>query len=261
MRLPSFLLEVKPLLELATSIAGFVAAVLLGVMAILLSRAANRIAASELELAERQTIVAEHQLQPRFRFEEEELPDAKGSLLRLFNDGAPVESFSLEQITFIELNQNDRGTHDSRLLPTYYYGDRLFTGSLTGLLATFSPSWLMVMGEPRSSAEHLLELEEEIRSWRPGVTTCLRPFIVIYYTDSLGRAQEVTYEIHPRHGPVFGPVFPRRLSDGHATAVRNLFWPMPPQPLYMLTGEMIKERWASYPAAGRLDELDVANNL
>lgn len=252
MRLSSRLREIKPIIELATAVAGFVAAVLLGVMGIMLSPAANRIAASQLELAERQTIVAEHQLEPRFRLEEEALPDQKATLLRLFNDGAPIEWFSIEQISFIGLDWYGEGTRETRLVPTYYYGDRVYTGSMTGLLATLSPSWLMITGETKSSSERLLELEEALQSWRPDITLNLRPFIVIHYTDSLSRTQDATYEVRPDYGGFFGPYIPRRLSESRTTAVRNLFGPMPLQPLHMLTGEMVREKWDTYPRSEKL---------
>lgn len=253
MRWHHLLLKAKPLVELATSVAGFLAAVLLGVMAILLSHAANRIAKAELQLAERQTLVAEHQLEPRFRFEEEVISEEQTSLLRLYNDGAPIEWFNLEQITFLGLESYGQGPRETRLVPTYYYGDRQYTGAVTDLLATLSSSWLLITGEPATADEHFRQLGVELHAWRQNLTLILRPFIVIHYVDSLGRHRAATYEIRPLHGAFFGPSIPRRLPDDKATRVRGLFGPIAPAPLYMLSAEDLREGWNSYPLAEALD--------
>lgn len=251
-----FLRKNKPVLEILLAVAGLIATTLLSIMAITLTRAANRIAAANLRVAERQTTLAEIQLQPSFRFELERTSDELGSYdrLRMFNDGAPIEALSVQQAVFLELNlpesQPGGGSSGRRAIPVYYFGNREYTGQRTGLLATLSSLWSPHFGfNDRNATSEVAELTKNLGGPREYIYARTQIFLMIDYADASGNSHVVTYEINPEWS-LHSPALPRVLRGEERR--RHIQWlfnmrGVVPENLETLTPESVIERWEEYP--------------
>lgn len=175
-RFQKFLVDKKPILDILVTI-------LLGMMAIVLTLVANRIsesqlqvaerqavvAESQLQLAERQTMVAEVQLQPRFRFRLERITDelhGTHEVLQLYNDGAPIEAFTFGHAEFVEVStEGSFWDRDRRVIPVYYFIDDQPTGNQDSLLLTLrsSISSLASALPPMTTTQKSQELKESLR--------------------------------------------------------------------------------------------------
>jgi hypothetical protein len=195
MKITKALLEKKPLLEIILMMFGLLATVLLGLMAVVLTRAANLISESQLQLAERQTALAEIELQPRFRFNLNTLLDHHDQhhLMKIYNDGTPIESFEVRHFEFLEIDRGDYNLADRRLVPTYYFGDHKSTGDTHGLLFTMTSLWSDNYKAPQNATRVFKELAEALQAPSASQAARVRMFVALYYMDVAGTYHEVSY--------------------------------------------------------------------
>lgn len=268
MKLRSFLLEQKPLLEVLLAMAGFVLTILLGIMAIALTVAANRISTSQLRLAERQTAVAELQLQPRFRFALERITDeALGTyeILQIYNDGAPIEAFGFGHSEFIEVSRTSPAL-DRRLIPAYYFVNDETTGNPDGLLVTLSSLDYPHSGFPpfRNATQASQELQNTLRTSHNINWERIHFFVRLYYIDAIGLEHTTHYEVNPA-SDVHTSGMPRRLSSDVGFKVAALFESgkyLLSSSVLELTAASIIDQWRQIPKTEVLGDilLDVDNH-
>jgi hypothetical protein len=248
-----FLLEWKPLLEVLVAVVGLLAATLLSIMAIALTRAANQIAAANLRLVERQTAIDEIQLQPRFRLELQHATNEQGThhILRIFNDGPAFDTLDIEPAVFLAVVLPELGPEDKRMVPVYFFGDRWDTAAGTGLLSTMSSLWTFErLGTPdeRNATTEVRSLSESIAQAPNYSQVEIWIFVILDYTDIFGNEQSISYEVNA-DWYYMGPPSPRPLrGESHAVRIRRqkrVFGH--PENLSTVSPSHLRERWEHYP--------------
>jgi hypothetical protein len=154
------------------------------------------------DLAEKHNKLLEARLQPRFRFVKGQASFGSESFdsLELWNDGEHIDNLSISQTCYIQVSGDTRAGK-TLYIPTYYFRQRRFSGSPTGLLVTFN-AWqpqfwagqLVAINETREFKRLVAEVRERFE-FRVGIRK--RVFLHISYKDLARVLHGVTYEIYP----------------------------------------------------------------
>lgn len=242
----SFVSTNKDASEVAFAIVGTISAILLGIMAVVLSRRANEISDAQTELLKRQTLLAEEQLQPKFRLRRQTCSrgDELFDCVEVWNDGSPLSNYWIRQFSFLEIWRYTNKETQVRWWPGYYLFDRSHTGESSGLLVTLSAMTSRPVQSVNLSSR-LQMLEEELRSRWPGFRSLTpRIFLQINYTDLLGSSHQVVYEVRtdPSHEE---PGFARRLSSDEGKRIPDLFGlePVIDADFAVLSADTIISKW------------------
>jgi hypothetical protein len=242
----SFISGNKDTFEVVFAVAGTISAILLGFMAVILSHRANKISDAQTELLKRQTLLAEEQLQPKFRLRRQTCSrgDELFDCVEVWNDGSKLSNFWIRQFSFLEISRYTEDGYQIRWWPGYYLFDRSYTGETAGLLVTLSAMTSRpVQGINLSS--HIQTLEDRLRTHWPGLQSLTpRIFLQINYIDLLGASHQVVYEVraNPSHEE---PGFAHRLSTDEAKRIPDLFGPEPVSDadFAVLTADTIIAKW------------------
>jgi hypothetical protein len=201
------LLDHKETIDLALAVLSLVAVVLVGVMAIVVSKSANKIADAQLKVAR---VAIEPQL--RFLWEEHYEEGQRVECVKIFNDGGPIIDFWVWQRTILALHKDLEVRH----VPGYYLFDRLYTGDNRGLLAEFATTTNRsgFYGEHKNATQALdvlnAELHGEIRI-EPLV------YLEISFQNVLGERSNVMYLVNRTETDRFwqGPAVAQRVNITH----------------------------------------------
>lgn len=228
----------KAMLEVLFLTVGTISAILLGGMALIVSKRANEIALAQTEIASAQKEIAEREVtlreldfQPSFRFEGGNTES--GESLEIWNDGAPIESLRVIDLGFVMLDNHsaDSMSKACSYFSAWYYRGLRYTGQKTGLLVTlYSVDEDPIPERPEridsSAALHglLTDYYRRLRELDPGAGSHARMvvFLDISYIDRSGKSHEVVYHINPtEQWP--GQRYPERLGPIEAGVVSRVW--------------------------------------
>lgn len=235
-----FLLQNKELLEVIFPLVGIVSAALLGIMARRLTLNSNKTAESQLQVAAQGLALNQAQARPRFRtlWKKCEIPTpefgdkaATGhgtnfDCVEVWNDGGPLEWFSVMQYSFLEISARD-GIYQRRHMPIYYLFNRAFTGQGEGLIVTLGafqspPTFPSV----KNVSAELSRLQTELLE--RGLAAEPRVFLEISYRTILREKGSILFEatgtFYDRwfSGPAFARLIPSEVQGSIARGLASL---------------------------------------
>jgi hypothetical protein len=212
-----YLVVNKDLLGVVFSLFGTGAAILLGLMALVLTRAANKNGQAQTKLLERQTMVAEQQLLPLWRLVRKTLgkTDSAYDAVEIWNDGAPVTLGSILQYSFLEVEVIGAAPNERpvRHIAAYYFHEhRYSSGEQRGLVAVLTAYKTppLYSRQPFNVTAALRRLQENLKSSARLTVRVSSPSTT--RTNSVSRTEPTMKFIH-RDGSGQNRVWPHRLPN------------------------------------------------
>lgn len=204
----------KDFLEVVFLLIGTGSAILLGWMALTVSTKANEIAATQTAIAERQTKLQEAAIQPQFRLELKDSEIVKGQELRIWNDGNPVRNYDVRQLSFIRvfyIGADQTQPNACKLIPCFFFRDRLSTQKTTGLMVTLYTADTGVTTGRRGGADSsealktliagLPQYHDSPQRLTPGSLGMeWVGYIELSYEDLAGTRRSVIFHVNPFYG-------------------------------------------------------------
>ena len=233
---------VSTIASIAVSIAGTVAAIALGLMALRLSVNSNNIADAQLKVAAQELALNRAAARPRLRAVTKTCPDPSKAgedydCVELWNNGPPAGNWFFLQIGFLMVREATAAHSETWGIPVYYFFDRHLTGREQGPLATFeayrSPGQF---SDQQNVSAVWRKLQGELRD--AGFDSYLRVFVYVSYIDALGISGEDALEVYPGPDMFFGSGGSKHFTD----QARNLLGVPNIDPIDFIDVDSVKQR-------------------
>ncbi|HEX9941633.1 MAG TPA: hypothetical protein VGG03_06440 [Thermoanaerobaculia bacterium] len=250
MRTIQFLLKNKDLLEVIFTILGSVAAILLGIMAIVLTKSQLKISRRELQLNEAQACSYLRTIWKQCS--SATAPSDACDCVEVWNDAPALTGLAMIDFALLELSRPSDPRFGTRHLRVFYLFDREYTGQGTGLIVTLlarrSPP---MFATPANVTPHWNRLRRELQS--AGYQATLRVLLYVNYQNTYGRGTLQLLEVPTNllQSDINAPSFPRIFSSA---ASKRLIEPAIPRWLDNLSVDEIERELPQMPdLSGVLD--------